>query len=92
MSKSTVLQVRMDAELKDDADKLFKSMGTTLGEVVRIMLRRSVDMGALPFSLKKVSKKSAAGSLQRYANPELMKHEKEAWANAAAEKHNKVSG
>lgn len=92
MSKSTVLQVRMDAELKDDADKLFKSMGTTLGEVVRIMLRRSVDMGALPFSLKKVNKKSAAGYLQRYANPELMKREKEAWANAAAEKHNKISG
>ncbi len=39
---------------------------------------------------KRISKKkSVFGALAKYANPEFWKFEKDAWPNAAAEKHKK---
>ena len=92
MAKEAVLQVRMDAALKESADTLFRNMGTSFAEVVRMMAQKSVDIGGIPFALTKTSNdETGFGCLQKYANPELIPLEKEAWANAAAEKHGKNS-
>ena len=92
MAKEAVLQVRMDAELKESADALFKSMGTSFAEVVRMMAQKSIDIGGIPFALtKKTSQETGFGCLHKYANPKLIPLEKEAWANAAAEKHRQNS-
>ena len=87
MAKEAVVHIRMDAELKKEAEELFRSMGTSFSEAVRMMAQRSVDLGALPFSVKKEKRKTAFGSLHKYANPDLIPLEEEAWVNAAVEKY-----
>lgn len=49
MSKQAVLQVRMDSDLKESAEALYKRMGTSLAEAVRIFARQSVEENAMPF-------------------------------------------
>lgn len=49
MAKQAVLQVRMDGDLKRDAEALYKRMGTSLAEAVRIFARQSVEEAAMPF-------------------------------------------
>ncbi len=51
---------------------------------------RNVEVIILPASVAKDDKrrrKSLKGSLRQYANPDLIPLEKEAWPEAAAEKH-----
>ncbi len=49
MAKEAVLQVRMDAELKSEAESLYKEMGTSLAEAVRIFATQSVRQKGMPF-------------------------------------------
>ena len=51
MSKEATLQVRMDAELKQQAEQLYKNMGTSFAEAVRIFARQSVQENAMPFRI-----------------------------------------
>lgn len=55
MAKQATLQVRMDKELKESAEALYKSMGTSLAEAVRIFARQSVAENAMPFVIHVVS-------------------------------------
>ena len=52
MANNAVLQVRMDADLKRDAENLYRRMGTSLAEAVRIFARQSVEENAMPFVVK----------------------------------------
>lgn len=49
MAKQAVLQVRMDSDLKQSAEDLYRRMGTSLAEAVRIFARQSVEENAMPF-------------------------------------------
>lgn len=49
MAKEATLQVRMDAELKEQAEQLYKDMGTSFAEAVRIFARQSVQENGMPF-------------------------------------------
>ena len=49
MAKTSVLQVRMDSDLKEHAESLYKNMGTSLAEAVRIFARQSVLENGMPF-------------------------------------------
>ena len=48
----TVIQIRIDKELKDLATKTFASMGLDLSTAVRIYLKKTVLEKGLPFNLK----------------------------------------
>ena len=48
----TVIQIRIDKELKDLATKTFASMGLDLSTAIRIYLRKTVLEKGLPFNLK----------------------------------------
>ena len=48
----TVLQIRIDKELKDLATKTFASMGLDLSTAIRIYLKKTVLEKGLPFNLK----------------------------------------
>ena len=52
MANQAVLQVRMDAGLKASAEELYKRMGTSLAEAVRIFARQSVEENAMPFVIR----------------------------------------
>lgn len=49
MAKQATLQVRMDAELKEQVETLYKKLGTTFAEAVRIFAKQSVEENAMPF-------------------------------------------
>jgi len=51
MAKESVLQVRMDSELKEQAESLYKSMGSSFAEAVRIFAKQSVAEKAMPFRI-----------------------------------------
>ena len=48
---STTLQIRLDADLRREADDLFASAGLDLPSAVRLFLRQSVIRRRLPFDV-----------------------------------------
>jgi DNA-damage-inducible protein J len=57
MAKEATLQVRMDAELKEQVEDLYKRMGSSFAEAVRIFARQSVEDNAMPFTMHLSSSK-----------------------------------
>lgn len=51
MAKEATLQVRMDSELKEQVELLYKQMGTSFAEAVRIFAKQSVEDRAMPFTM-----------------------------------------
>lgn len=49
MAMESTLQVRMDSELKANVEALYKSLGTSFAEAVRIFAQQSLREGGLPF-------------------------------------------
>lgn len=68
--KESTLQVRMGADLKRDGEQLYRRLGTSLPEAVRIFVQQSLSVGGLPFDVRftvirptrsRVQKKSVTG-------------------------------
>ena len=51
-----VVQITMDAQLKDEVERLYKSMGISCAEAVRIFALQSVTEQAMPSAIKPVKK------------------------------------
>lgn len=49
MSMDATLQVRMDGELKAQVEELYRSLGTSFSEAVRIFAQQSLREGGMPF-------------------------------------------
>ena len=60
MAKEAVLQIRIDADLKREAEELYSRLGTSFTEAVRMFARQSVIDQALPFRLCAMNKSLAA--------------------------------
>lgn len=56
--KEATLQVRMDAELKEQAEELYKKLGTSFAEAVRIFAKQSVQENAMPFRISMVEQET----------------------------------
>ena len=52
---SSTIQVRVDDELKQKSDMLFKELGTDTTTAVRIFLTQAVANNGFPFEIKKAS-------------------------------------
>lgn len=50
MAMESTLQVRMDTDLKAEVEELYRGMGTSFAEAVRIFARQSVREGKMPFT------------------------------------------
>ena len=48
----TVLQVRVDEELKNQANAIYNELGMDISTAVRMFLKRSVLIGGIPFDMK----------------------------------------
>ena len=86
MSRDATLQVRMDAEMKERVEKLYRSMGTTFAEAVRMMAAQSLIENGMPFK-STVNSSRAFGIAGARANPELIPMEKDAFERAMVTKH-----
>ncbi len=49
MSRDSVVHVRIDADQKEEAEKIFKNLGTSLSEAIRIFIAESIKQHGLPF-------------------------------------------
>ena len=79
-----VLQIRIDADLKNAAEKIYNKMGLNLTEAVRLFAKKSVELGTAPFAIS-TETKTAFGSLSKYANKNLIPLENSAWESAVSE-------
>ena len=86
MSMEATLQVRMDAEMKERVEKLYKGMGTTFAEAVRMFAAQSLIENGMPFQMTAGRGKSYGITAKR-ANPSLIEQEKGAFAQAMVKKH-----
>jgi DNA-damage-inducible protein J len=64
----TVIRSRIDADIKNEASRLFKKMGLNLSEAIRLFVYQSVAENRIPFSInvpnaktKRVLKESNQG-------------------------------
>lgn len=49
---STIIQFRVDEELKNEASKLYSDLGTDLSTAIRTFLKRSIKENGYPFDMK----------------------------------------
>lgn len=49
MSMDATLQVRMDGQVKNSVEELYRSLGTSFAEAVRIFAQQSLLAGGMPF-------------------------------------------
>lgn len=65
MAKTSVLQVRMDEELKKEVEDLYENMGTSFAEAVRIFAKKSIDIQGMPFDLMMQPKRKVVAGLAK---------------------------
>jgi len=51
MSRSAVLNLRIEPEIKAEAEELFGSFGLTVTDAVNVFLRQSLMRGGFPFEI-----------------------------------------
>ena len=49
MSMDSTLQIRINGELKTQVEELYRSLGTSFAEAVRIFAQQSIREGGMPF-------------------------------------------
>ena len=84
-----IIHVRVDEDLKEEADALFSSMGTSMSEAIRVFLKQCVLEQKIPFQVKSYAQKggnSAYGFLKLYSKPIARDQEREAWISSLAKK------
>ena len=52
---SSTIQIRVDDELKQKSDSLFKELGTDTTSAVRMFLTQAVATGGFPFEIRRVT-------------------------------------
>ena len=51
-NKNSNLNIRLDSELKQQAEKLFAELGMNMSTAINVFLRQSVRQGSIPFEIK----------------------------------------
>ncbi len=70
MAKEAILQVRMDAQTKEAAEHIYKNLGTSLSEAVRVFAAQSIQENGYPFRPRQSTavKQRMHGHLALYAD------------------------
>ncbi|MGN0202941.1 MAG: type II toxin-antitoxin system RelB/DinJ family antitoxin [Coprococcus sp.] len=89
MAKEATLQVRMDADLKEKAEALYRELGTSFAEAVRIFAKQSVLENGMPFVIS-ANRRNTYGRLSKYADPIKRDQEEGAYERAMVEKYEKA--
>ena len=51
MATTSLIQIRVDSTLKEQASKLYEDLGIDLSTAIRMFLKRSVLINGVPFSM-----------------------------------------
>lgn len=49
----TNLNIRVDKQVKEEAEKLFENMGLTMSAAINLFLRQAIRTNSIPFDIKK---------------------------------------
>ncbi len=74
---STLVQIRVDEDLKNEATSIFEQLGLDLPTAFRIFLKKSVEERGIPFSMRVNSEKKAlkqADNILKKANKKAKKN------------------
>lgn len=74
---STLVQIRVDEDLKNEAASIYERLGLDLPTAIRIFLKKSVEESGIPFSLKISTEKRnrrQADAILKAANKEAKKN------------------
>ncbi len=81
---TTVLQVRMDEDLKNEASELFEKLGLDIPTAIRIFFKRAVTEKGIPFELREPTAIYNAGVKDSVSSkPQIGNGEKSAKATLA---------
>ena len=86
-AKSTVMQFRMEAELKTEAEELFRNLGTSFAEALRIFTKQCILTRSMPIAIAMPRQGTARGAFAKFADPAKLKLESGAFARAMEAKH-----
>lgn len=64
MAKTANINIRIEPEIKNSAEKLFSNFGITLTDAINIFLHKSIMEGGLPFDVKYPNKDTMAAMLE----------------------------
>jgi len=81
MAKQAVYQVRMDEDIKNQVEQLYKNLGTSFAEAIRIFAVQSIREQGMPFTPTEIRGKSF-GALSIFANPALVDQETEVFLSS----------
>lgn len=91
MKTNSVLQVRIDADIRNQAEDLFARLGITTTDAVRMFLMKSLESDGFPFELRTGFSAHrvlhASGIASKYADISKIPEEKTAWEKAVIEKY-----
>jgi len=59
---TTSLNIRIDEDLKRNAERLFSDLGLNMSSAITVFLRSSVDYNGIPFEIKKAGRANTAVS------------------------------
>ena len=81
MKKETLVEIKMDSETLDTVQSLYKELGTSFEEAVRIFAIQSLSENGFPFVPRKyeIKTRTAKGLLSKYASEESRKKEMKAF-------------
>ena len=68
-----LIQLRVKAELKEQAEEIFEAMGITTSDAIRMFLQQTVNIGGLPFqpTAKIATKKPIKDKSKPYENSDI---------------------
>jgi DNA-damage-inducible protein J len=75
---ASTIQVRVDDELKNKSDQLFKDLGTDTTSAIRMFLTQAVANNGFPFEIKRVTRNPYAAMSEEMLLEKLEKSRKSA--------------
>jgi DNA-damage-inducible protein J len=67
MSETTNLSIRIDRDLKDEADQVFNSLGMNLTTAITVFVRQAVRQKKIPFEIALYPENDSKGASMRDA-------------------------
>lgn len=85
MAKTATINMRVNPQVKSDAEAIFASLGMTLTEAINVFLHKSVMEGGLPFDVRQPRYNAQTEAAMREARDIMAgKVEAESYESAAA--------
>ena len=65
MTETSLIQARVDTELKNEASELFESLGLDMTTAIKVFLKRCLQEGGIPFEIRN-NKESSLDALKSF--------------------------